>query len=112
GSVPASTQLCLNASSANMPSTVTRCSACGVWSPPSATSWSTRMRPILPALAALAWGEPRRRSYWEQELLNALVIVERGWGNPGDMIGSGGGACGSSPTGPEGGGDSGARVTQ
>ena len=37
------------------------------------------MRPILPALAALAWGEARRRSYWEQELLNALVIVERGW---------------------------------
>ena len=37
------------------------------------------MRPIIPALSALAWGEPRRRSYWEQELLNALVIVERGW---------------------------------
>ncbi len=29
------------------------------------------MRPIIPALAALAWGEPRRRKYWEQELLNA-----------------------------------------
>ena len=25
------------------------------------------MRPIFPALAALAWGEPRRRKYWEQE---------------------------------------------
>ena len=37
------------------------------------------MRPVIPALAALAWGEPRRRSYWEQELLNALVIIERGW---------------------------------
>ena len=37
------------------------------------------MRPVIPALAALAWGEPRRRAYWEQELLNALVIVERGW---------------------------------
>ncbi len=23
------------------------------------------MRPIIPALAALAWGEPRRRAYWE-----------------------------------------------
>ena len=31
-----------------------------------------------PALAALAWGEPRRRSYWEQELLNALTIIEEG----------------------------------
>src|SRR6516164_6842729 len=28
------------------------------------------MRPVIPALAALAWGEPRRRAYWEQELLN------------------------------------------
>src|SRR6202162_5021908 len=36
------------------------------------------MRPVIPALAALAWGEPRRRSYWEAELLNALVIVDRG----------------------------------
>ena len=25
-------------------------------------------RPIFPALAALAWGEPRRRAYWETEL--------------------------------------------
>ena len=23
------------------------------------------MRPVFPALAALAWGEPRRRAYWE-----------------------------------------------
>ena len=59
------------------------------------------MRPILPALAALAWGEPRRRSYWEQELLNALVIVERGWGNPGDMIGSWAGAMGHTQWMPE-----------
>src|SRR5580704_4253138 len=29
------------------------------------------MRPVIPALAALAWGMARRRSYWEQELLNA-----------------------------------------
>ena len=35
-------------------------------------------RPIFPALAALAWGEPRRRSYWETELINALRIVEKG----------------------------------
>src|SRR6476661_2227360 len=44
------------------------------------------MRPIIPALAALAWGEPRRRAYWEAELLNALTIVDRGWAQPSDMI--------------------------
>src|ERR1041384_4684938 len=31
-------------------------------------------RPVFPALPALAWGEPRRRSYWETELINALRI--------------------------------------
>jgi membrane-bound lytic murein transglycosylase B len=52
------------------------------------------MRPIFPALAALAWGEPRRRAYWEKELLNALVIVERGWSTPEEMRGSWAGAMG------------------
>ena len=33
------------------------------------------MRPIIPALAALAWGEPRRRSYWEQELVLSLIHI-------------------------------------
>src|ERR1700733_10877748 len=32
----------------------------------------THMRPVFPALAALAWNEPRRRAYWESELINAL----------------------------------------
>ena len=59
------------------------------------------MRPVLPALAALAWGEPRRRVYWEQELLNALVIVERGWGTPKEMIGSWAGAMGHTQWMPE-----------
>ena len=59
------------------------------------------MRPIFPALAALAWGEPRRRSYWEQELLNAMVIVERGWADPKDMIGSWAGAMGHTQWMPE-----------
>ena len=52
------------------------------------------MRPVMPALAALAWGERRRRRYWEQELLNALVIIERGWAKPDEMIGSWAGAMG------------------
>ncbi len=59
------------------------------------------MRPVIPALAALAWGEPRRRSYWEQELLNAMVIVERGWADPKDMIGSWAGAMGHTQWMPE-----------
>ena len=59
------------------------------------------MRPIFPALAALAWGEPRRRTYWEQELINALRIVERGWGTPADMRGSWAGAMGHTQWMPE-----------
>jgi membrane-bound lytic murein transglycosylase B len=59
------------------------------------------MRPVLPALAALAWGEPRRRSYWDAELLNALVIIERGWAEPKEMIGSWAGAMGHTQWMPE-----------
>lgn len=59
------------------------------------------MRPIIPALAALAWGEARRRRYWEAELLNALTIVERGWAQPSDMIGSWAGAMGHTQWMPE-----------
>jgi lytic murein transglycosylase len=59
------------------------------------------MRPVIPALAALAWGEPRRRAYWEQELLNALVIIERGWSTPEEMNGSWAGAMGHTQWMPE-----------
>ncbi|HET7381053.1 MAG TPA: lytic murein transglycosylase [Pseudolabrys sp.] len=59
------------------------------------------MRPVIPALAALAWGEPRRRTYWEAELLNALTIVDRGWAQPSDMIGSWAGAMGHTQWMPE-----------
>ncbi len=59
------------------------------------------MRPVIPALAALAWGEPRRRRYWQAELLNALVIVDRGWAKPSDMIGSWAGAMGHTQWMPE-----------
>src|SRR6202142_3315710 len=65
------------------------------------------MRPVIPALAALAWGEPRRRAYWEAELLNALVIIERGWADPKEMIGSWAGAMGHTQWMPEGGLDGG-----
>jgi lytic murein transglycosylase len=59
------------------------------------------MRPVIPALAALAWGEPRRRSYWEKELLNALVIIERKWSTPEEMHGSWAGAMGHTQWMPE-----------
>ncbi len=59
------------------------------------------MRPVFPSLAALAWGEPRRRAYWEQELLNALVIVDRGWSTPEEMNGSWAGAMGHTQWMPE-----------
>jgi membrane-bound lytic murein transglycosylase B len=59
------------------------------------------MRPVFPALAALAWGEPRRRRYWERELLNALRIVERGWSTPAEMRGSWAGAMGHTQWMPE-----------
>jgi lytic murein transglycosylase len=59
------------------------------------------MRPVIPALAALAHGEPRRKAYWEQELLNALVIVERGWSTPAEMRGSWAGAMGHTQWMPE-----------
>jgi membrane-bound lytic murein transglycosylase B len=59
------------------------------------------MRPVMPALAALAWRERRRRRYWEAELLNALVIVDRGWAKPSDMIGSWAGAMGHTQWMPE-----------
>jgi lytic murein transglycosylase len=59
------------------------------------------MRPVLPALAALAWRESRRRRYWESELINALTIVDRGWAKPDEMIGSWAGAMGHTQWMPE-----------
>ena len=59
------------------------------------------MKPVFPSLAALSWREPRRRSYWESELINALRIVERGWGTPEEMRGSWAGAMGHTQWMPE-----------
>lgn len=59
------------------------------------------MRPVFPSLAALAWNEPRRRSYWETELINALRVVERGWSTPDEMRGSWAGAMGHTQWMPE-----------
>ncbi len=58
-------------------------------------------RPVFPALAALAWNEPRRRAYWETELINALKIVGKGWSTPDEMRGSWAGAMGHTQWMPE-----------
>jgi lytic murein transglycosylase len=59
------------------------------------------MRPVFPSLAALAWQEPRRRAYWETELINALRIVDKGWSSPEEMNGSWAGAMGHTQWMPE-----------
>src|SRR6201990_854505 len=59
------------------------------------------MRPVFPPLAALARNEPRLRAYWETELINALKIVDRGWGTPEEMRGSWAGAMGHTQWMPE-----------
>jgi lytic murein transglycosylase len=59
------------------------------------------MRSVPRSLATLAWGEARRRAYWEQEFLNALVIVQRGWATPEQMMGSWAGAMGHTQFMPE-----------
>jgi membrane-bound lytic murein transglycosylase B len=59
------------------------------------------MRPVIPSLATLAWGEPRRRAYWASELINALTIIQRGWATPEQMIGSWAGAMGHTQWMPE-----------
>src|ERR1700743_1975547 len=59
------------------------------------------MRPIFPSLAALAWNAPRRKAYWQSELINALRIVDHGWGTPEGMRGSWAGAMGHTQWMPE-----------
>ncbi len=59
------------------------------------------MRPVFPSLAALAWAEPRRRAYWQGELIDALEIVQRGWSTPKEMVGSWAGAMGHTQWMPE-----------
>ena len=59
------------------------------------------MRPVFPSLAALAWNAPRRKAYWQGELVNALRIVDRGWSTPAQMRGSWAGAMGHTQWMPE-----------
>jgi len=77
----------------------------GVWGIESAFSdpivQKNHMRPVIPSLATLAWAEPRRRAYWETELINALTIIQRGWSTREDMVGSWAGAMGATQWMPE-----------
>jgi membrane-bound lytic murein transglycosylase B len=77
----------------------------GVWGIESAFSdpivQKNHMRPVIPSLATLAWAERRRRVYWEQELINALTIIQRGWSSPEEMVGSWAGAMGATQWMPE-----------
>ena len=59
------------------------------------------MRPVIPSLATLAWGEARRRGYWESELINALTIIQNGWSTAAEMNGSWAGAMGHTQWMPE-----------
>ncbi len=59
------------------------------------------MRPVIPALAALAWGEPRRRRYWEAELSTRSPSSIAAGRKPADMIGSWAGAMGHTQWMPE-----------
>lgn len=84
---------------------VSRVTLLGLWGMETAYGdpvvFRNHMRPVFPCLAALAWGEPRRRTYWETELVNALRIVERGWSTPAEMRGSWAGAMGHTQWMPE-----------
>ena len=77
----------------------------GVWGIESAfgdpTVEKNHMRPVIPSLATLAWAEPRRRAYWQQELINALLIVQQGASTPDEMVGSWAGAMGHTQWMPE-----------
>jgi membrane-bound lytic murein transglycosylase B len=77
----------------------------GVWGIESAFGdpvvQKNHMRPVFPSLAALAWAEPRRRAYWQSELINALDIVQHGWSTPEEMVGSWAGAMGHTQWMPE-----------
>jgi lytic murein transglycosylase len=80
---------------------VDRYHLCALWGMESAFGNVMEKDHVVDSLATLAWGDARRRTYWEQELLNALVIIDRGWSSPTEMIGSWAGAMGHTQWMPE-----------
>ena len=80
---------------------VDRYHLCALWGMESAYGSVMETQHVVDSLATLAWGDARRRSYWEQELLNSLIIIGRGWSTPAEMIGSWAGAMGHTQWMPE-----------
>lgn len=80
---------------------VDRFHLCALWGMESAYGTVMEKQRVVDSLATLAWGDARRRAYWEQELLNALVIIDRGWAQHDEMIGSWAGAMGHTQWMPE-----------
>ncbi len=80
---------------------VDRYHLCALWGMESAYGAVMEKQRVVDSLATLAWGDARRRTYWEQELLNALVIIDRGWSTHDEMIGSWAGAMGHTQWMPE-----------
>ena len=97
------TKRCLRGSNMISASSAARCWRCGASNSPIGDPQvqQNHMRPVFPSLAALAWNAPRRRAYWETELINALKIVDRGWSTPEQMRGSWAGAMGHTQWMPE-----------
>ncbi|MDR3494828.1 MAG: lytic murein transglycosylase [Ancalomicrobiaceae bacterium] len=80
---------------------VDRYHLCALWGMESAYGGVMEKQHVVDSLATLAWGDARRRTYWEQELTNSLVIIGRGWSTPAEMIGSWAGAMGHTQWMPE-----------
>ena len=60
------------------------------------TRYGSRMgdHNVIAALATLAYAAPRRKAFWQSELINALKIVQGGHIRPAQMVGSWAGAMG------------------
>jgi membrane-bound lytic murein transglycosylase B len=65
----------------------------GIWGLESNFGQFSGVRPTIPALATLAW-DPRRASFFRGELLDALMILNRGDIEPSKLRGSWAGAMG------------------
>jgi len=96
------TRRSLPASRRTTGSTAGSCSGSGASNRPSAIRTCRRTTcAVIPALAALAWGEPRRRAYWEQELAQRTRHHRARLEHAEEMRGSWAGAMGHTQWMPE-----------
>jgi len=73
---------------------VDRYTLAGLWGVETRYGVSTGKRSVIRALATLAMEDQRRATFWRSELLQALLIVERGDIEPEALVGSWAGAMG------------------